>query len=246
MKRFTVKKHVIPALLIAAIAATALFLAFSQESKRHISFLGDSITTYEGYSDSADYNSTLADNLTYYRAGSLDLDDTWWYQVVKGLRGKLCVNNSCSASRVTDTKPGLRSGVEGASQLHNKNEQKPDIIIIYMGTNDIANGVPLEDFADAYKDMLDVIEGEYPKAEVYCCTLLPESRTAGKDDVLAGYNEIIRTQTTEHNYGIIDFYSELTEWNYMTHTNEDGALRVHPTAEGMEMLSRIALSSIEK
>ena len=47
----------------------------------------------------------------------------------------------------------------------------PDVILIYLGTNDWANGVDLCKFEDGYAMMLRQICENYKNAEIWCCTL---------------------------------------------------------------------------
>lgn len=76
---------------------------------------------------------------------------------------------------------------ERTNSLHT-NEDKPELIIIYLGTNDWAYGVLVEDYSDdfplpaatiehyksfegSYSEMLCKVTRNYPNAEVWCCTL---------------------------------------------------------------------------
>ena len=165
---------------------------------------------------------------------------------MNGMDYELCVNNSCDASRVTSTRTDIKSGVERASQLHNNNTgKKPDIVVIYMGTNDVGNSIALQTFEAAYIEMLDIVKTNYPAADVYCCTLLPESRTEGRIDELEAYNESICSITTSAGYTVIDFYSEIPDWDYTSDTFVDGTLRVHPTATGMDKLSDVVIKALK-
>jgi len=216
------------------------------DTEGYISFLGDSITTYSGYSNNTAYNSTIGGNGVYYTSSKMIVNETWWYQTAVALNMGLCVNNSWDGSRVTDTKATIPSGVERASELHNDNTgKKPDVIVIYMGTNDVGNGIALETFEAAYTEMLNVVKTNYPTADVYCCTLLPESRTEGRTEELEAYNDSIKTMTQNAGYTVIDFYEEISDWDYTSDTFVDGTLRVHPTAAGMDKLSRVAVQVIQ-
>ena len=89
----------------------------------------------------------------------------------------LCVNNSTGGGKVsvdvgTD---GVRpSGIKRSTELHNNDGQEPDIILVNMGTNDLADtGISLAQFAEAYTQMLDNMLGKYENAEIFCFTLLP-------------------------------------------------------------------------
>ena len=222
-------------------------------SNGYISFLGDSITTYDGWSNNSTHNTTIGNNTSYYKSSKMRVTDTWWYQSARELNMSLCVNNSWDGGRVTDTKEGITSGIERAKNLHNDTTNvKPDLIIVYMGTNDLANGISLYDFEVAYMSMLDNIKTSYPNAEVYCCTLLPESRTS--TDTLEAlrlkFNLSICNMAYNCGYNIIDFASEITDWDYTTDTFTDswssGTLRVHPTTAGMDKLSECVINTISR
>ena len=120
---------------------------------KSIAFMGDSITTWQGYSNNASrYNSTLGNNCYYYRDGSctdLTVNDTWWMQTVNQLNLTLTANNSSSGSRVLGT--GIDShttadqGYESRPYHLDDNTVSnnpggatvaPDIIVVYMGVND--------------------------------------------------------------------------------------------------------------
>ena len=120
---------------------------------KYISILGDSISTYEGFSNDASNNSTTGNNLVYYTGsgainfrGLLDHMDTYWYRLILDLDMDLCVNNSWSGSRVFDT----ARMPDRAGELDNDNgtpndpsdDISPDVIIFYMGINDLHNDEP--------------------------------------------------------------------------------------------------------
>ena len=209
-------------------------------SGKLISFLGDSITTYEGWSNDSRTNGSIGENSVYYDESKMPVASTWWHQLTRKLGLSLCVNNSWNGGRVTE-KAGTDSGVTRAGELHNDTTGvEPHIIVVYMGTNDVANDVALEDFESAYSNMLNVIKVSYPDAKVYTCTILPESRTVNKAGEVANYNASIRSITRSYGYEVIDFASELSDWDYTTETFVDGTLRVHPTAAGMDRLTDCA------
>ena len=63
-----------------------------------ISIMGDSISTYEGYNPP---HYHVYYTLQMAKANGLQsVKDTWWQQVIDGLGGELCVNNSYSGSVV--------------------------------------------------------------------------------------------------------------------------------------------------
>lgn len=153
-------------------------------SKRQISIMGDSISTLLGYNPpeyKVFYSPSEAQE-TDIRS----MEDTWWGKVIEYLDGYLLVNNSWSGSRVSydpdsdvfESSAGCSN--ERTSALHINNVY-PDVIIVYMGTNDWGFGVPLKEsifgkkgestFAAAYETMLVKLKHNYPGAEIWCVSL---------------------------------------------------------------------------
>lgn len=97
-----------------------------------ISILGDSISTYMGYNPYG-YAVYYKDDCLYDN-DITSVNDTWWKKVIDVLGGELCVNNSYSGSCVSGVFESSASSRARCSNLHG--ESNPDIIIIYIGTND--------------------------------------------------------------------------------------------------------------
>ena len=109
---------------------------------KQFSILGDSISTLDGYNPRG-YNVFYKEN-NCEKSAVREMSDTWWGKVIDFFGGELLVNNSWSGSRVTKlpSKDSLfPSGCsdERTSALH-INNVKPDVIIVYLGTNDWAYG----------------------------------------------------------------------------------------------------------
>ncbi len=147
---------------------------------KYFSFLGDSITTYDGkipVSFPAFYTS-----VGFKYTGISSYHDTWWGQVLSYFEAKLLVNNSWSGSYVSRP-PETEIESYGCSDSRCSGLSAggilPDHIIIYMGTNDRGYGFRLEDggsedmsvIANAYSLMLKKLKKNYPQAEIWCCTL---------------------------------------------------------------------------
>ena len=160
------------------------------------SILGDSISTYEGYSDNGAANETIAGYRLYYPrwGNSVEAKDTWWYQAAQMLDLRLLVNNSFSGSCLLKAAYGAEGAyLDRCVQMHS-GEEDPDIIAVYLGTNDYyAYGDTLGTFGsidfdhlitpegygspettmEAYAITLHKIKARYPDADIYCFTLLP-------------------------------------------------------------------------
>lgn len=286
----------------------------SDGSKVAISFIGDSITTYQGVSNSTSYNSTIGGNAVYYGRTShahyaefadVKLNDTWWMQTINTLGMELCVNNSWSGSRIINLTSGSTAtsitmadiGSQGSAgyytrckNLHNDTTgKKPDIVVVFLGTNDIGSrqttskmyGVRTLSAVDsnytntawvpttvvgAYAGMIRRIAANYPNAEIYCCTVLPQQderlsdNQASYDIFYKGVQEVVNGYNTgkwtdqsgntgtcyKHTPGVymVDFYNESG-----IHTDKQSrencyANRLHPNKLGMDAMSNLLISEL--
>lgn len=168
------KKHAKIALVVVlCLAMTLPFIPIKTEASvnnfaaagtgfqgKKLSILGDSISTYLGISNNTSYNTTIGKNAVYYNETNHKLldsaADTWWMQAMDALGMSLCVNNSWSGSCASDREnPGEGSVayVSRCTQLHNNNTNtNPDIIAIYLGTNDIKNLTSADRLKNRFKD----------------------------------------------------------------------------------------------
>ena len=115
---------------------------------KYVSVLGDSISTFDGISNNKSYNETIGNNAVYNFRGTeaalnnnglYDQKDAYWHRLLTDLCMELCVNNSWSGSTVIDSAPNR------ALQLHNTKSEEPDVILFYMGINDLHNKKPMGD-----------------------------------------------------------------------------------------------------
>lgn len=110
---------------------------------KYISILGDSISTYAGVSNDSTANSTIGSNKVYYTADNaygVDQDDTWWQQAIDALDMQLCVNNSYSGSGIFSTLSDAPAAwIDRCVQLDTDAGVNPDIVAVYLGTNDMKN-----------------------------------------------------------------------------------------------------------
>lgn len=223
--------------------------AFSLKGKS-VSFLGDSISTYEGWSNNTGHNSTFVNNIAKYDSTFMNVNSTWWKQTINELQLSLCVNNSCDASRVTDTRSDLTNGMTRSKQLHRDDGKQPDIIIVYLGTNDLGNGVLLDEqqvtecFVTAYSIMLENIKTTYPDADVFVCTLLPEGRN--NEENLLAYNAAIKSIAADIGANVIDFYADsgINRANYLQYVIKEDKFTVHPNEAGMDLITDTVVKAL--
>ena len=227
--------------------------------KKKFSIFGDSISTYEG-SNPDNYNVFYNSEMKM-RTGIARETDTWWGRVIDFFDGKLLVNNSWSGSRVTKYPDAVSDFPSGISLTRinslSANGVLPDIIIVYLGTNDWGFGVPLSKtnditdrklcFDESYNYMLYNIKKIYPKAKVYCCTL---SKTYSKEHpdfimpsapygiTLEAYNDIIRKAALKNGCHVVDIYGCNNPYDTI-----DGT---HPNADGMKTISNNIIKEMLK
>ena len=244
-----------------------------------VSILGDSISTFTGISNNTSYNSTISRNEIYYTAGRLDvyLSDTWWQQTIDALGLKLCVNNSWSGSTVFYPRKGETSVGYGdrCVQLHNdRTGQEPDVIFIFLGTNDFSYyqdtlGTADIDYAslirdegdgtfayatpttscEAYAIMLHKIAVRYPDAEVYCANLLAR-RSPDKVDSYADvgqptqFNAELAEIITHFNCNLVDFENCGIAKEAAVFDTYIGDQRVHPNKLGMDKMTEAVVTAM--
>lgn len=233
-------------------------------AKKSVSILGDSISTYDGWSNNAEYNSTIGNNLIFYsetnpyKAGAdFSVENTWWYKVSNNSEFEFCVNNSVSGSRVNME----ATHVTRPQNLHNTTTgQTPDVIIIYIGINDWAASVALGSydgsgelptapatFSEMYANIIKLAKEAYPGVEIYCCTLLPEEsrKKNGVNDAgvsIKQYNEVIAKLAVNMGATVIDLYNDsgFTFGNLSKYTIDN----LHPNEAGMQLIADTVLDVI--
>lgn len=248
-----------------------------------ISILGDSISTFEGISSgeaSETTNTTIKDNRDYYKTGRFEvtLNDTWWMQAKEALGAEILVNNSYSNTTIFSPFSNNNETTGYLSRPYNLHDntgenagQEPDIIAVYIGTNDISYhksrlGSYAEiDFdtlilesndsfiyqnpttsAEAYAIMLHKIINTYKDAEVYCFTLLPRN-TESKSDInlQKSFNETIKEIANHYGCFTVDLYNDsgitADEENYSRYLLDS---YLHPNNMGMDVITGAFLSSL--
>lgn len=229
-----------------------------------LSILGDSLSTYEGW---------IPEGCTVFfpRFGELtDVSETWWMQLLDDTGMELCSNNSSAGSTCVgdslmtgEVKYGC--GGDRISLLTGSQGKMPEVIIIFMGTNDLLSGVPMGDndgmqlveegeinnFSDAYTLILDKIASEYPAAQIYCCGL-HQVGDWGTDQpfelvtnhlglTAQDYSRQIQTIAANKGFVYIDLYHCGIEIDNLVQTTSDG---VHYTPLGMSYVKEAVLACL--
>ena len=231
-----------------------------------LSRLGDSLSTYEGW---------LPGECTNFFPGNgelTDVSETWWMQLLDDTGMELCSNNSSAGSTCVGDSlltGEVKYGCSGdrISLLTGSQGKMPDIVIVFMGTNDLMNGVPIGDndgtklveegkidnFSDAYTLMLDKLSSEYPAAQIYCCGLhqVGDWGTTQPFVVLTNhlgltaedYSKQIQVIADNKGFPYIDLYHCGIEIDNLNQMTSDG---VHYTPLGMGYVKEAVLSCLTR
>ena len=201
---------------------------------KFFSVLGDSVSTLAGYHPPE--CGVFYDWQVKRRAGIRGPEDTWWGRVLEALGGQLLVNHSWSGSTVCRL-PGCeiqsygcsdgRTGALGAEG------RTPDVVMVFMGINDLGYSLDPEAFFADYCRMLQKIRRNYPQTAVWCLTL---PNLSGLGARAAVYNRAIRAAAEQNGCRRIELFCEDAPCETM-----DG---YHPTAGGMETIGRLVLEGL--
>lgn len=222
-----------------------------------VSILGDSISTFKEYIP-AGYYDFFPEN------GQVsDVEDTWWKQVIDDKGWTLYVNGSSSGAACVGDSTGTDNPQCGCNEfrtggLYGPGGEAPDVILVYMGTNDLLQSIPMGDndgtkqvaegavsaFADAYTLMLDKLRVKYPAASIYCCTITQIGNYGtstpyvefvnGAGLTAADYSARITQIAENKGLPVIDLYHCGITVDNLHNTSADG---VHPTPEGMKYIA---------
>ena len=158
----------------------AFSVALAQKAPKSVTIFGDSYSTFEGY-------ITPENNLTWYflnkpQKGNdvINVEQTWWYQLLAKNGWRLCTNNSYSGSTISSTGYGKADYTDRSFVTRATNLGNPDIIFIFGATNDSWAGSPigeykyegwtkedLKAFRPSLAKMLDFMKHRYLGVELY-------------------------------------------------------------------------------
>ncbi len=203
-------------ILLTAILLIATTVSFASDITKNdtlrYSILGDSYSTYEGY-------LTPDTNLIWYfhptnkelhsKNDVRSVEQTWWYQVIERMAGKLEINNSYSGSTIccTGYKHGNAAHADYSDCAFITRSNKlgnPDVILVCGATNDSWAGAPigeyvygnwtskeLYEFRPAMAKLLHDLRANYPLARILFIL---------NTDLKPSINESVHTIC--HHYGI--------------------------------------------
>ena len=207
---------------------------------KRLSILGDSISTYEGFSNNRKNNATTYTNKVFYKS-QFPPELTYWMQVMNNLGLTLCVNHSQSGGNLSGIDDET-SGINRAKRLARDDVMTPDLIILFMGLNDLGRNLPIDRFAADYLRTLEILKQNYRSAKV-CCVNLPD-----RDPYLKAraslFNEAIATavKTAGESFFIADLFTSRLNNDFYYDNTVDG---LHPDQDGMRIIADIIEIAIQ-
>ena len=208
---------------------------------KKISILGDSISTYQDISNNPSYNSKLYYNPYFYRA-PFPMEKTYWQRLIDTLGLSLCVNNSWSGGNLSGV-DDEDSGLNRVHYLSNNSGGNPDVILVFMGINDMGRGVNIDVFSADYESVLQTIKSKYPSAQV-CCVNLPD-----RDPVIKSRTESFHSAIENavrkacDNFFVADLFSSKLNNDFYYMNTLDG---LHPDEDGMKYIAETIEAAIRK
>lgn len=123
---------------------------------------------------------------------------------------------------------GVGSGVEAAARVA---AHAPDLWVVALGTNDVANLESVEEYAVAVDEMLRNVPSDAPLVWV-------DVYVAHAADASADFNRVLRQRLDERGAATV------VDW--ADRADDDGVLRdgVHPSGEGGELFAALVASAV--
>lgn len=208
-----------------------------------VSILGDSISTFykEGSEMNSYYTGTNEFYYPTYSASIKTVDLTWWYKLIKNNNMELGINNSWSGSCASGT---ITSAGQTDGRINTIDDNgAPDVVIIYLGTNDCASAVSTKEFTAAIETMIKKINA-LCNTQIFITTLGYAEYNNGKysDATRVEYNAAIRQLAVQYECGIVPLDEYILDDNYSIYLGD----RLHYNAKGANLLSLVYEKSIKE
>ncbi len=207
------------------------------EAGPKVAILGDSLSTYKGYSLWKNY---------YYEESLMNLEDTWWGRYLNDIGGQLSAGETLGASSISWNGQNLASYYNENSYMASDYRigrlaagGTPDIIFFFGGTNDfywrpeVGSFIPenngmVDTFGNAYNTALAKMRMNYPQAQIICIT--PFRVREAPDPVLDQYCEMIHTAAAYYGAQVVDLRSaglEAADCYDDVHPNKSGMNKIY-------------------
>ena len=217
-------------------------------TKMTFSVMGDSVSSYQGENVDPNwlyfyplYSRVFTENKV------TDSSQMWFHLLEKSTGMTLdslnCAAGSCVQACFTNAQAPSAELEDRIKLLYKSPLKKPNLIIIWMGGNDIQSAYqqPAEKFVASYCNMLDLICNKYCKnAYVMCCTI--QYYRGKHNDELPYWNNLICECAAKYGCPVIDLVGTLTADNLSELAGDAG----HPNSVGQQVVADRMLSEIKK
>lgn len=216
------------------------------------SVFGDSISTLRGYQPdryAVEYKESVAE-----KSGVKTINDTWWGMVINALGGELLINDAYSGCMVTSWHKWRMAFPSAASKERINtlcSAGTPDVLMIYLGTNDWGRCMDVEDqgkkwwktFAGSYDHMLHDIRLRLPNTEIWCLNLTYSKRMMyyyyrPQLERMLAYNRVIARMAQRYEAKLIDLWTNAAEYSSVD--------LAHPDRNGMKTITRAVLMAVSR
>lgn len=143
---------------------------------KKVAILGDSISTFAGWIPPGNFTRYPQ---PMYEDGVKEVEQTWWKALIDDMQMKLGVNLSQAGRTMSRYTLPYGADEELIKQLGTNGE--PDLIFVYMGTNDLHYNIDIGTYEDAengnvsrvidsFVTAVSLIQKHYPDSEVFIIT----------------------------------------------------------------------------
>lgn len=206
---------------------------------KKVSILGDSISTYRGVSNDTGARQDIGENPFRYQL-PFPLEKTYWQRVINHFGMELCVNNSWSGGNLTGFH-NPDAGVNRSKRLAKDDGTTPDLVLLFMGINDLGRGVDVKLFFVDYLHTLENIRQLHPNAQI-CCINLPDRDPRLKMRSVA-FNATIADAVAKMGEGVFiaDLFGSKLNNDFYYDNTTDG---LHPDEDGMRYIAEVIIDAI--
>ena len=206
---------------------------------KKLSILGDSVSTFDGWSNNPKINSTLGSNAVEYfgnNHGISSVDETWWKQLADETGMEILVNNSYSGDKVCN------NAQKRSLQLHNNEGETPDVIIVFMGVNDVRGFCGTAKFTTNYTQIIKNITQKYPDAEVYLLNMVYYLYDS------EAICSVIESVANTYGCTYVDVRNDagINASNYTNYMAADETEKLHPNRLGMDLITDCVMEAMTK
>ncbi len=106
---------------------------------------------------------------------------------------------------------------------------KPDLLLVFLGTNDLGHKIPLSSFSRDYEKTANILKKELPKTKVVLLGLLP--RADYSQEEIASFSAVIKNIAFEYNL----YYADAYNW----WQKEDLLDGIHPSVDAQAKLTEL-------